>query len=178
MEHKNGSLILIAGKILFGTAAIAVRLLPVHYLSLLLAMHLFAFFGFWRQAKPELKHVLRGRVMLLLIGISVAFTITDATYYIAVRQIDVSLATLIRWIAPVVGVLVATVFREPVTTRGRMGTIIAFLGLAVVLWGRGLADAQANAGGILLALISALAVVIYWLGSKVALRSISASLLI
>lgn len=175
-ENKNGAILLAAGKIIFGFAAIAVKILPTHYASLLLATNVCAFVGFSPAAWRQLRRLPLG-AMLLAALVSLAFFATDGAYYIAVKRMDVSFATLIRWVGPVLGIILGALAGERMTLRSVIGTIVAFSGLALILLNRWSGD-SADYVGILMAAFAAISIAIYWLGAKIVLRTISAAVLI
>lgn len=177
LHDRKGSLILAAGKILFGTTAIAVRLIPVHVFVFLLAIHLGGIVGFLKPAYREIK-TLSSRQWWVIGGVSFAFLVQDFTYYAAVKMMDVSIATLLRWIAPVLVVCFAPLMGTRTNRQQALATVIAAAGLFILLVSKGVAYGSANLTGIIFVLISALSVAIYWMSAKIVLREVSSSLLL
>lgn len=177
LQFFRGPITLVLAKILFGTAAISVRLSGVNYTILLVGLHVAAALFFFLPAKKELRS-LNKKNFLAVVILGIAFITTDLTYYAAVTQVDVSLATLVRWVAPVLAVLFAVQFGEVISRRGKIGIGLSFLGLVIILIQRGLFQASADWAGVALSALSAIAVAIYWTGSKILLRSVGASVVL
>ena len=174
--RTRGPLILAAGKILFGTTALAVRLIPLHPLIFVLTLNGFAAIAFSRGWK-ELKAALQKKTWLVVL-ISLAFIVQDIAYYAAVKAMDVSVATLVRWVAPVFVVSTTFLIGERVTRRTVFSALMAFCGLVIILAERGIAYGAANVTGILFSLLSALTVAVYWMGAKVILKELDVRALI
>lgn len=175
-SHARGPLLLAAGKILFGTTALAVRLIPLHPLIFVLTLNGFAVIAFsrgWRDLKTALR-----KKMWLIVLVSLAFVVQDVAYYAAVKAMDVSVATLVRWVAPIFVVSTTFLIGERVTRRAVFPALMAFLGLVIILTERGIEYGTTNATGIAFSLLSALTVAIYWMGAKVALKEIQVRALI
>lgn len=172
----RGPLLLAVGKVLFGTTALAVRLIPLHPLIFVLTLNGFAAIAFsrgWRELKTAIR-----KKMWLIVLVSLAFVVQDITYYAAVKAMDVSVATLVRWVAPIFVVSTTFLIGERATRRAVFSALVAFLGLVIVLTERGILYNTTNTTGIVLSLLSALTVAIYWMGAKVALKEIRVRALI
>lgn len=176
-DSKFGPLILAAAKILFGTAALYIKLVATPILWLLFAQNLFGAVAFLPKAWKELRTLKRSALWLNLF-VSGSFLLNDFSFYFAVRMMDVSLATLIRWIAPVLlaGVIFCTA--QPKNKRTVLAAILGFFGLFLVLHGKGIVYNSTNTTGVVLTLLSAVAVTLYWYSSKMLLRQVSASVLL
>lgn len=175
-SYTRGPLILAAGKILFGTTALAVRLIPLHPLIFVLTLNGFAAVAFSR-GWHDLKTAVQKKLWFMLL-VSFAFIVQDIAYYAAVKTMDVSVATLVRWIAPIFVVSTTFLIGERITRRTILAALMAFVGLIVLLSERGIAYSTANAVGIGFSLLSACTVALYWMGAKVVLRDMQVQTLI
>lgn len=99
-DKKSGPWILAAAKILFGTMAISLKLVATPVVILVLAMHFFGAVGSLPKAWGDLKQ-LSWKMMIKISALGLAVVSTDLTFFYAVRLTDASVATLIRWTAPI-----------------------------------------------------------------------------
>lgn len=168
-DKQSGPWLLAIAKVSFGTMAIILKLVPAPVVLLVLAMHLFGALGSAPKAWHDLKQ-LSWKTIGKISALGLAIVATDLTYFFSVRMMDVSVATLLRWIAPVL--LAAAVFfsSHQKNSRAVMATLVSFVGLVLLLSDQGIAFGTANLTGIVLALLSAISVAIYWYGSKQLLR--------
>lgn len=172
VDKKSGPWILGVAKILFGTLAISLAVIPVPVMILAFAMHFFGGIGSLPRAWKELKQ-LSWKSIVKISALGVPIVITDITYFFAIRMMDVSLATLVRWTAPLILVLGLFLFTTHRQTKALVATLIGFGGLLLVLSGSGIVFGTANWTGVLLGLLSALSVAIFWYSSKQVLRQTS-----
>ena len=173
VDKKSGPWILASAKFLFGTLAISLKLIPASIIVLAFAMHFFGAIGSLPKAYPELKQLTK-KQLIKISSLGLALVITDVSYFYAIRVMDVSVSTLLRWVAPVllgIGVFVTT--RQTNNYRAVIATVTAFIGLGLVLSGQGFDFGTANFYGVAAAFISAASVAVYWYSSKRVLHNIS-----
>lgn len=169
-DKQSGPWILAAAKILFGTMAVVSKIIPAPVVLIVLVLHFCGGIGALPKAWPDLKKLswqTIGRISVL--GVLVATT--DLTYFYAVRLMDVSVSTLLRWTAPVLLVAILLFTQPERNRRAIVATIVAFVGLLLLLYGQGLQFGTAHWLGIGLALLSASTVALFWYGSKQMLRA-------
>lgn len=176
-EHQSGLIILAIAKVLFGTTALFLKLVPTPIILLLLAQSFCGAVGFLPKAWSELRS-LRWSDLRLNLLVAAAFLLNDFSYYFAVRLIDVSLATLVRWIAPVLLASLVFFAAQHKNRRALIAAFVGFGGLFLVLTSKGIVYSTANAMGLALALLSAIAVTFYWYSSKIVLQHMSAAVLL
>lgn len=174
---QSGPLVLAAAKILFGTTALFIKLVPTPIILLLLAQSLFGTIGFLPKGWSQLRTLPRS-VWWLNLWVSGAFLLNDFSFYFAVRMIDASLATLVRWIAPILLASLIFFTAQSKDRRALAAAILGFLGLFLVLNNQGITYNTANIQGLILAIVSAVAVTLYWYSSKILLRQISATVVL
>lgn len=168
-DNKAGPWILALAKVLFGTMAISLKLVPAPVVILVLAMHFFGAVGSLPKAWGDLK-LLSWKTIAKISALGLAVVTTDVTYFFAVRLMDVSVATLVRWVAPIMLAAGLFMFTQHKSSKTIIATAAAFIGLFFLLNGKGIAFGTANIAGISLALLSAVSVAIYWYSSKQLLR--------
>ncbi len=169
-NHKSGPWILAVAKILFGTMAVVSKIIPAPVVLIVLVLHFCGGIGALPKAWPDLKK-LSWQTIVRISVLGVLVVATDLTYFYAVRLMDVSVSTLLRWTAPVLLIAILLFTQQERNRRAIVATIVAFVGLLFLLYGQGLQFGTANWLGISLALLSAITVALFWYGSKQMLRT-------